>query len=161
MLSRGIVSLLCQVSKLELPSLMATGRFAKASFSSLFSHVSTPQPPSLIEEHEHSEHIKSMMDYRKELELLKTKQLHRYNNRRTKVGIVTSTKMDKSVVVTCYHKMEHPKYRIFIKRKSKIMAHDEHGMCSEGDVVRIAACRPISLRKRHSVMEIIKKMPEF
>jgi len=110
-------------------------------------------PNQTLSEHQ----VEDLLLYRKELEELKQKHRKNFKTKRTKVGIVTSTKMDRSVVVTVFYKWLHPKYRVNIKRKSKIMAHDEHEMCSEGDIVRIGKCRPISKRKHHSIIDILKK----
>ena len=77
-------------------------------------------------------------------------------SRATKIGIVSSAKMDKSVVVTIYRMVRHPLYKKIIKRKKRYMAHDEHNRCKEGDVVLIKETRPLSKRKRWKVVKIVQ-----
>jgi small subunit ribosomal protein S17 len=76
--------------------------------------------------------------------------------RAQRVGIVSSDKMTKTVVVRVDRLIEHPKYRRYVRRTSKFMAHDELG-ASIGDKVRIVETRPLSARKRWRVVEIIQK----
>jgi len=77
-------------------------------------------------------------------------------NRAQKVGIVASDKMEKTVVVRVDRQIKHPKYRRYVRRTSKFMAHDEMG-ASIGDKVRIVETRPLSARKRWRVVEIVQK----
>jgi small subunit ribosomal protein S17 len=77
-------------------------------------------------------------------------------NRAQKVGVVTSDKMTKTVVVSVDRQVLHPKYRRYIRRTTKFMAHDEMG-AGMGDKVRIIETRPLSARKRWRVVEIIQK----
>jgi small subunit ribosomal protein S17 len=77
-------------------------------------------------------------------------------NRAQKVGIVSSDKMMKTVVVRVDRIIKHPKYRRYVRRTSKFMAHDETG-ASVGDKVRIVETRPLSARKRWRVVEIVQK----
>ena len=77
-------------------------------------------------------------------------------NRAQKIGIVTSDKMTKTVVVSVNRQVLHPKYRRYIRRTTKFMAHDEKG-ATIGDKVRIIETRPLSARKRWRVIEIIQK----
>ena len=79
------------------------------------------------------------------------------NLRKERIGIVTSDKMDKSVVVTVERRMMHPKYGKFVKRSSTFMAHDEKGEANIGDTVRISETRPISKLKRWRVVEIVER----
>jgi len=79
-------------------------------------------------------------------------------NRKT-VGKVVSNKMQKSVTVSVERLIKHPVYGKFIRRTTKIMAHDEDGSCKEGDTVAISECRPISKRKAWRVVEIIARAP--
>ncbi|HEX8195727.1 MAG TPA: 30S ribosomal protein S17 [Pyrinomonadaceae bacterium] len=72
------------------------------------------------------------------------------------MGIVTSDKMTKTVVVSVNRQVLHPKYRRYIRRTTKFMAHDEKG-ATIGDKVRIIETRPLSARKRWRVIEIIQK----
>ena len=76
--------------------------------------------------------------------------------RAEKVGIVASDKMEKTVVVRVDRLVKHPKYRRYVRRTSKFMAHDEKG-AGIGDKVRIVETRPLSARKRWRVVEILQK----
>ena len=78
------------------------------------------------------------------------------NLRKERVGIVTSDKMDKSVVVTVQRRVMHPKYGKFVKRSSKFMAHDEKGEANIGDTVRISETRPMSKLKCWRLVEIVE-----
>ena len=75
----------------------------------------------------------------------------------TKVGLVTSSAADKSVVVKVENLVMHPLYSKFVRNSSKFMAHDEENACNEGDRVLIEECRPLSARKRWRVREIIER----
>jgi len=77
-------------------------------------------------------------------------------NRSQKVGTVTSDKMTKTVVVRVDRLVRHRKYRRYVRRTSKFMAHDEMG-ATVGDKVRIVETRPLSARKRWRVIEIVQK----
>jgi small subunit ribosomal protein S17 len=76
--------------------------------------------------------------------------------RQEKVGLVTSDKMTKTVVVRTERLVRHPKYKRYIRRRTKFMAHDELG-AKTGDIVRIVETRPLSARKRWRVVEIVQK----
>lgn len=76
---------------------------------------------------------------------------------RTLRGSVVSNKMDKTVVVLVVRKIKHPLYGKYIKRSTKIHAHDEKNICNAGDVVIIAESRPISRMKCWKLQEIVKK----
>jgi small subunit ribosomal protein S17 len=78
------------------------------------------------------------------------------SRRAQKIGVVSSDKMTKTVVVRVDRQVMHPKYRRYIRRTSKFMAHDETG-ASIGDKVRIEETRPLSARKRWRVVEIVQK----
>ncbi len=78
------------------------------------------------------------------------------NNRRRLTGVVTSNKMDKSVLVVITRTYRHPLYKKVVHSKKKLMAHDELGS-EVGDRVRIVESRPISKRKRWVVEEILQK----
>ena len=73
------------------------------------------------------------------------------------VGRVVSSKMDKSVTVSVERRVKHPVYGKYIRRTTKIMAHDETNQCKEGDVVAISECRPISKNKAWRVVEIMQE----
>ena len=79
------------------------------------------------------------------------------NLRKTRVGIVTSDKMDKTVVVTIKNRVRHPLYGKIINRTVKYKAHDEENTCGVGDKVLIMETRPMSKDKRWRVVEIIEK----
>jgi small subunit ribosomal protein S17 len=79
------------------------------------------------------------------------------NLRKERIGVVTSDKMNKSVVVTVERRVMHPKYGKFVKRSSTFMAHDEKGEAHIGDTVRIMETRPISKLKRWRVVEIVER----
>lgn len=76
--------------------------------------------------------------------------------RAERIGVVTSDKMTKTVVVRVDRLVKHPIYRKYVRRRKKFMAHDEHG-AKMGDKVRIIETRPLSARKRWRVVEIIQK----
>jgi len=76
------------------------------------------------------------------------------SSRRT-IGRVVSDKMDKSVTVSVERLVKHAVYGKYIRRTTKIVAHDEANECKEGDVVAISECRPISKRKSWRVIEIV------
>jgi small subunit ribosomal protein S17 len=77
--------------------------------------------------------------------------------RRTKIGIVTSNKMQKSITVEVSRREKHPMYGKFINKTSRFMAHDEANQCGVGDKVRIMETRPLSKRKRWRLVEVIEK----
>lgn len=79
------------------------------------------------------------------------------NLRKERIGVVTSNKMDKSIVVTVETKVMHPKYGKFVKHSKKFMAHDEKQECGIGDTVRIMETRPLSKSKRWRLVEVIEK----
>ncbi len=77
--------------------------------------------------------------------------------RKVRVGIVVSTKMDKTIVVAIVDNVRHPKYGKIIKRTVKIHAHDEENVCTVGDKVAVMETRPLSKTKRWRLVEIIEK----
>ncbi|MCS6980749.1 MAG: 30S ribosomal protein S17 [Flavobacteriales bacterium] len=79
------------------------------------------------------------------------------NSRKERIGVVSSTKMDKTIVVNVVRRVKHPKYGKFVQRTKKFYAHDEHNQCSPGDTVRIMETRPLSKLKRWRLVEIIEK----
>jgi len=78
------------------------------------------------------------------------------HRRQEKIGLVTSDKMQKTVVVRVERQVKHRKYKRYIRRRTKFMAHDEMG-AHVGDIVRIVETRPLSARKRWRVVEIVQK----
>ena len=79
------------------------------------------------------------------------------NLRKTRVGIDTSDKMDKTVVVSVSHKVRHPLYNKIVNHTIKLKAHDENNECGIGDRVLLMETRPLSKDKRWRVVEIIEK----
>ena len=79
------------------------------------------------------------------------------NLRKTLVGVVTSDKMDKTVVVTIKDRVKHPLYNKIVDHSVKYKAHDEKNECGVGDKVMIMECRPLSKDKNWRVVEIIEK----
>jgi small subunit ribosomal protein S17 len=79
------------------------------------------------------------------------------NKRKKFVGIVTSDKMQKTVIVRVTHLAKHPKYGKVIKKYNKFKAHDEKGIAKMGDTVRIEETRPLSKDKRFRVEGVVKK----
>jgi len=75
---------------------------------------------------------------------------------RSKVGRVVSDKAEKTVTVMLERQVKHPLYGKYIKRSTKVHAHDEENSCTEGDLVRISECRPISKSKSWRVVEILE-----
>ena len=76
---------------------------------------------------------------------------------RTVQGRVVSNKMEKSITVAVERKVKHPIYGKFIKRTTKLHAHDETNQCNEGDVVTIRECRPLSKSKNWTLVDVITK----
>jgi small subunit ribosomal protein S17 len=77
-------------------------------------------------------------------------------NRKEKIGEVVSNKMDKTAVVRIERLILHPKYHKYIRRSTKLKAHDEANKCQVGDRVKICETRPLSKEKRWRVAEILK-----
>ena len=78
-------------------------------------------------------------------------------NRRTIVGRVVSDKMDKTVSVAIERLIKHPMYGKYIRRTSKVMAHDEKNECKAGDRVAISECRPVSKNKAWQVVDVVER----
>ncbi len=74
---------------------------------------------------------------------------------RTITGKVVSTKMDKTITILVERMVRHPVYGKYIRRSSKMMAHDENNRCKEGDTVSVVSCRPMSKNKTWTLHEII------
>ena len=79
------------------------------------------------------------------------------NLRKSRVGIVTSDKMDKTITVSVERRIQHPLYGKYIKRHKKLTAHDEKNECGIGDTVRISETRPLSKKKRWRLVEVLEK----
>ena len=79
------------------------------------------------------------------------------NLRKTRIGLVTSDKMDKTIVVSIVDNIKHPLYGKIVKRTYKLKAHDENNECKVGDRVKVMETRPLSKDKRFRVVEIVEK----
>lgn len=79
------------------------------------------------------------------------------NLRRTRTGLVTSNKMDKTITVAVVRKVKHPIYGKFVKKTTRFHAHDEKNECTIGDTVRIMETRPLSKTKRWRLLEVVEK----
>ena len=82
---------------------------------------------------------------------------NRTSSRKTRVGLVVSDKMDKTIVVAVADRVAHPLYKKIIKRTYKLKAHDEKNLAGTGDTVLVMECRPLSKDKRWRLVEIIEK----
>nr|WP_318703321.1 30S ribosomal protein S17 [uncultured Acetatifactor sp.] len=80
------------------------------------------------------------------------------NLRKTRIGKVTSNKMDKTIVVAIEERVTHPLYKKVVKRTYKLKAHDEKNECSIGDTVKVMETRPLSKDKRWRLVEIVEKV---
>ena len=80
------------------------------------------------------------------------------NLRKTRIGVVTSNKMTKTITVAVERKVKHPMYGKFLKKTSKFHAHDEKNECSIGDTVKIMESRPLSKTKRWRLVEVVEKV---
>ncbi len=79
------------------------------------------------------------------------------NTRRERIGVVVSSNMEKSIVISVKQKLKHPIYGKFVNKTSKFMAHDEENTCNIGDTVKISETRPLSKNKRWRLIEIIER----
>jgi small subunit ribosomal protein S17 len=79
------------------------------------------------------------------------------NLRKTRIGVVSSNKMDKTITVAVERKVKHPIYGKFLNKTTKFHAHDEKNECTIGDVVKIMETRPLSKTKRWRLVEVIEK----
>ena len=79
------------------------------------------------------------------------------NLRKTRTGVVTSNKMEKTITVAVERKVKHPIYGKFVKKTTKFHAHDEKNECTIGDIVRIMETRPLSKTKRWRLVEVVEK----
>jgi len=77
--------------------------------------------------------------------------------RKTRVGVVTSDKMDKTITVSVIRRLKHPIYGKYVKKTTKFMAHDEKNDCHTGDTVKIMESRPLSAKKRWRVIEVVER----
>jgi small subunit ribosomal protein S17 len=77
--------------------------------------------------------------------------------KKVRIGLVTSSKMDKTITVSVERKLRHPMYGKFVKKTKKFTAHDETNSCNEGDTVKIIESRPLSRKKRWRLIEVIER----
>ena len=79
------------------------------------------------------------------------------NQLRTVEGRVVSNKMNKTVTILVERQVKHPLYGKYIRRSTKLHAHDEDNSCNEGDIVRVTECRPMSKTKHWRVVEVVAR----
>ena len=79
------------------------------------------------------------------------------NRRKERVGLVVSDKMDKTVTIAIERQVKHPIYKKFLKKTTKLMAHDENNDAKKGDTVRVMETRPLSKNKRWRLIEVIER----
>ena len=89
--------------------------------------------------------------------MLKIYQTMERHLRKERIGLVVSNKMDKSIVVSVERRVKHPIYGKFVKKTTKLMAHDENNECRIGDTVRIMETRPLSKNKCWRLVNIIER----
>ncbi|MCH7723828.1 MAG: 30S ribosomal protein S17 [Bacteroidetes bacterium] len=77
--------------------------------------------------------------------------------RKTRIGIVVSDKMEKTITIAIVRKVPHPLYKKYFKKTTRLMAHDEKDNCKVGDKVKIMETRPLSKNKRWRLVEIVEK----
>lgn len=80
------------------------------------------------------------------------------SERKTRIGVVSSNKMDKTITVEVHTKVKHPIYKKTINKTTKLKAHDEKNVCDIGDTVEIAETRPLSKDKRWRLVRIVEKV---
>ena len=81
-------------------------------------------------------------------------------SRRSVTGQVVSSKMDKTISVLVERRVEHPIYKKYVRKSTKLLAHDENNECREGDMVAIEECRPLSRRKAWRLQRVITRASE-
>jgi len=79
------------------------------------------------------------------------------NTRKTFIGVVESNGMDKTIVVRIERLVKHPMYKKYVKRSTKLTAHDPENTCNVGDRVQVTATRPLSKRKRWRLVEVVER----
>jgi len=85
---------------------------------------------------------------------------HRRGQRATRIGVVTSSRRNKTIRVTVSYMVRHPKYGKYLRRRTVLHAHDERNECRDGDVVEVAQCRPLSKTKCWRLVRIISRAPQ-
>ena len=101
------------------------------------------------------------LEYEQEIKDILQMYSDRDKRRQCLIGKVMSTKCSKSITVKTHNKYFHAKYGVFKRSMKKVMAHDENEECNPGDIVRIVPCRPRSAKKRHVLMDIIRRQPQL
>ena len=96
-----------------------------------------------------------------EQEIIENTANYTWDNLLIIIGIVISTKCAKSITVQYQHPKFISKYNATISTRRKVMAHDEDEICEDGDLVRVVPCRPMSRKKRHKIIDIIRKAKKF
>ena len=84
--------------------------------------------------------------------------MEKRNLRKERIGVVTSNKMQKSIVVSEVKKVKHPMYGKFVLKTKKYVAHDEKNDCNEGDTVKIMETRPLSKSKNWRLVEVVERV---
>ena len=85
-------------------------------------------------------------------------EMNERNLRKTRIGIVSSNKMNQTIVVEVHDKIKHPIYKKTLNKTTKFVAHDEKNECDIGDTVEIAETRPLSKTKRWRLVRIVEKV---
>jgi small subunit ribosomal protein S17 len=91
--------------------------------------------------------------------MIETEQKSAVKTARTLTGTVVSSKMDKTISVEVERLIKHPTYGKYVRRTTKLLAHDEKNECREGDTVAISECRPLSRRKAWRLARVIERAP--
>jgi len=84
--------------------------------------------------------------------------MEKRNQRKERIGLVVSNKMEKSIIVTVNRKIKHPIYGKFVNKTNKFVAHDEENSCNIGDLVKIMETRPLSKNKVWRLVEVIERV---
>ena len=87
----------------------------------------------------------------------RTMEAIKRNSRKERVGLVVSDKMEKTITVALERQIKHPIYKKFMKKTTKLMAHDENNEANQGDTVRIMETRPLSKNKRWRLVEVLER----
>jgi len=99
----------------------------------------------------------SGLELEQEEDQIASRVMSERNLRKSRIGVVTSDKMEKSITVIVERRLRHPIYGKFVKKTKKFMAHDEKNECTVGDTVKIMETRPLSKNKRWRLIEVIEK----
>lgn len=88
---------------------------------------------------------------------LENVEIKKQSQKRILEGKITSNKANKTIIVSVERQVAHPLYKKYFKRSKKFMAHDENNVCNIGDTVRIQESRPLSARKRWTLVDVVEK----